>query len=58
MIVNNLKNIKKLLINSNKFDASALVNLPTLTNLKVLQVNMNELGDTCLDYISKLPNLS
>lgn len=48
MIMSNMKNIKKLLLNSNNFDVTALVNLPTLKNLKVLQLNNNLLGDQCL----------
>lgn len=48
MIMSNMKNIKKLLLNSNNFDVTAIVNLPALKNLKVLQLNNNLLGDQCL----------
>ena len=57
MVVGNMKNLKKLLLNSNNFDSSALANLNGLTNLKVLQLNGNLLGDTCIDYINKLPTI-
>lgn len=43
-----MKSVKKLLLNNNTFDASALLNIPTLTNLKVLQLNANLLGDACM----------
>lgn len=43
-----MKNIKKLLINSNSFDASSLINISSLSNLKVLQLNGNLLGDACM----------
>lgn len=48
MIVNNMKGIKKLLLNSNSFDVAAISALPGLKNLKVLQLNNNLLGDQCL----------
>lgn len=37
--------LKKLLLSSNNFTAAALVSLPTLTSLRILQLNSNMLGD-------------
>lgn len=57
MIINSMKSLKKLMLNSNNFDAVCLINISNLTNLRYLQVNSNNLGDACMETICKLPNL-
>lgn len=48
VIMQSLKNMKKLLLNFNNFDAGALTGIANLTNLRVFQVNSNQLGDGCM----------
>lgn len=52
-----MKGLRKLLLNSNCFDASAFVNAQFCQSLNVLQLNGNQLGDACVEYVCKLPNL-
>lgn len=58
MLLNNMKGLKKILLNSNNFDSSALAKASNLTSLRVLQLNSNQLGDACMEYVCQIPNLA
>lgn len=59
LICDRMKNIKKLLLNSNNFTSDSLSKIGQLTQLKSIQLNNNNLGDECLTYIINLaPSLT
>jgi hypothetical protein len=57
-ITTHLLNINKLQLNSNCFTADALKHIGNLRLLKVLDIRNNKLGDTCMEYLSQLEQMS
>lgn len=53
-IVTHLSGIEKLQLNSNSFNAQALSGIENLHNLRVLDIRGNNLGDSCMAFLSGL----
>jgi hypothetical protein len=53
-----MENLRKLYLNNNNFEAQALKNIKNLTLLKFLDIRNNKLGDSSVEHISELKNLS
>lgn len=58
MICSKLTQMRKLYLNHNSFEAEALSNLHMMTELKLLDIRNNKLGDSCAKHISRAQTLT